>query len=301
MKKSFFFTIKATALLVAFMVFNRHAIAQGNTIPVINQQEEQQLTATNGKNYRLLISLPKNYSKTDTTKYPVLYLLDGNYIFPIAHSTRQLLDFTSSLEDLIIVGIGYTWQQSYTPWFTGRWNDLTPTHDTVADTSRSFVTMLNLKPGELTSGGADEFIKILKNELIPFIEKQYKTNGDKGIEGHSFGGLFATYCLFQKPQLFNRYGINSPSLWWDNNKLFEIEKNFAAKNKNLNAQVFISVGNKEGESMYPKMTAFTDTLKAHNYAGLSLTSQVFEGEGHFSVVPASISRTLRVLYRFKKK
>ena len=53
--------------------------------------------------------------------------------------------------------------------------------------------------------------------------------------------------------------------------------------------------------MVPKMTAFADSLKVHNYIGLTLASQIFEDEGHFSVVPASISRTLRTLYKVKKK
>ena len=58
---------------------------------------------------------------------------------------------------------------------------------------------------------------------------------------------------------------------------------------------------REGQSMVPKMTAFADSLKSYNYIGLTFTSQVFEDEGHFSVVPASISRTLRTLYKAKRK
>ena len=144
-------------------------------------------------------------------------------------------------------------------------------------------------------------MSVLKNEIIPFIEKNYNVNGDRGIEGHSLGGWFAAYCLLQEPELFNRYGINSPALWWDNDKIFEIEKSYSEKNKNLNAQVFITVGSKEGDEMVPKMTAFADTLKAHNYTGLTLASQIFEGEEHFSVIPASISRTLSVLYAVRRK
>ena len=125
-------------------------------------------------------------------------------------------------------------------------------------------------------------------------------NGDKGIEGHSLGGLFVTYCLLQEPNLFNKYGINSPSIWWDNKKMYKIERSFAEKNKSLKAQVFLTVGNKEGESMVAQMMAFADSLKKHNYSGLALTIQIFEDEGHFSVVPASISRTLRTLYKATK-
>ncbi len=293
---------KISILLFGFVIFTTQLIGQANSIPAINQKEEYQLKSKiSNKTYELFVSLPKYYSKTDTIKYPVLYLLDGNYTFPIAHSTRQLLDFAGSLEDLIIVGIGYKWEKSYEPWFTGRWNDLTPSADKKSDTSGSFLAMLKLKTGSLTSGGAEQFMSLIKNEIIPFVGKNYKVNGDNGIEGHSFGGLFATYCLLQEPQLFNRYGINSPSLWWDNEKLFQMEKSFAEKNKKLNAQVFMTVGNKEGESMLTPITAFADSLKTHNYSGLILTTQIFEDEGHFSVVPASISRTLRTLYKVKRK
>jgi len=301
MTKYLSIAIKITASLFAF-IFAMQSMGQTNPIPVINQKQEYKLKSKiNNNDYQLFVSLPKYYSNTDTTKYPVLYLLDGNYTFPIAHSTRLLLDLAGSLEEVIIVGIGYSWDKSYEPWYIGRWNDFTPSPDLNSDTSRSFLAMLNLKTGSLTSGGAQEFMNMLKNEIFPFVEKNYKLNGDKGIEGHSLGGLFAAYCLLQEPQLFNRYGINSPSLWWDKEKIFEIEKYFAKRNKNLNAQVFITVGSKEGESMVPKMTAFADSLKSHNYIGLTLTSQIFEDEGHFSVVPASISRTLRTLYKVKKK
>jgi len=65
-------------------------------------------------------------------------------------------------------------------------------------------------------------------------------------------------------------------------RFLEIEKSFAEKNKNLNAQVFISVCSKEGESMVPKVPALVDPVKAHNYSGLILTSQIFEDERNVS-------------------
>jgi len=49
-------------------------------------------------------------------------------------------------------------------------------------------------------------LNVLRNEIIPFIDKKYKTTTDCGISGQSFGGLFAGYCLFSAPDLFNRLG-----------------------------------------------------------------------------------------------
>ncbi len=302
MTKDLSVVINLTASVVACLFLTTQSLGQVNNVPVINQQQAYKLKSKiNKMDYQIFISLPKHYTKSDTTRYPVLYLLDGNYTFPMAHSTRQLLDLAGSLEDLIIVGIGYTWDKSYEPWYIGRWSDFTPSNDVKSDTSRSFLAMLDLKKGSIHSGGANQFIGVLKNEIIPFVEKNYKVNQDRGIAGHSLSGLFAAYCLLHEPRLFSRYGINSPSLWWDDLKIFGIEKSFAEKNRSLYAQVFLSVGEGEGDAMVPKMKAFADSLRKHSYAGLSLTSQVFEGEGHFSVVPASISRTLRVLYKVKAK
>src|SRR5215207_4668575 len=166
---------KLTATVYCFMVSIFQLMGQTNSIPTINQKHEHQLKSkTNNKSYQLFVSLPKYYSKADTTKYPVLYFLDGNFTFPIAHTTRQILDFTGGLEDLIIIGIGYNWDKSYEPWFTERWNDLTPSFSVEADTNRSFLEMLQLKTGMLISGGGQKFLGILKNEIIPFVEKNYK-------------------------------------------------------------------------------------------------------------------------------
>ena len=60
-----------------------------------------------GKDYQLYISFPKNYSNKDTISYPVLYVLDGRYVFSLIKGTKDALDlFGNEIEDVIIVGIG---------------------------------------------------------------------------------------------------------------------------------------------------------------------------------------------------
>jgi predicted alpha/beta superfamily hydrolase len=205
------------------------------------------------------------------------------------------------LEDVIIVGIEYEWQQSLTPWMTSRWKDFTPTTDSTSDENPAYKKAFGLPDGSLTSGNASVFLTVMRNEIIPFIDKEYKTTANRGISGHSLGGLFVSYCLFSAPKLFNRYGINSPSLWWDNKEMFNIEKSFSEQHKILPVNIFMSVGSLEGKLMTPVMTEFADTLRSRNYNGLHLTTHIFEDETHTSVVPAMISRTLMVLYGVKNK
>jgi len=58
-----------------------------------------------GKDYQLYISFPKGYSTKDTTKYPVLFVLDGQGSFPVFKSVRESMDIDKELDSLIIVGI----------------------------------------------------------------------------------------------------------------------------------------------------------------------------------------------------
>ena len=60
--------------------------------------------------------------------------------------------------------------------------------------------------------------------------------------GDSFGGLFATYALLSEPDTFRRYGIGSPSLYWDDGAMFELEASYARDHTDLDARVFFSIG-----------------------------------------------------------
>lgn len=247
----------------------------------------------NNKTYELCVSLPKNYSKQDTVHYPVLYVLDGKFSCNYMGSVREVLDLGKEIKDLIIVSIDDSCTTD-ADWLASRNNDFTPSSMPQIDTLTSKI--MNIPEGKLKSGGAELFLSTLQNDLIPFIEKHYKTNSDRGLSGHSLGGLFAGYCLLKKPELFKRYGINSPSFWWNNSEMVRNENDYAGHHQELTAKVFFSVGACEDANMLASFNAFTNAIKSHNYKGLSMTVKIFDGETHLSVVPACSSRTLKVLY-----
>jgi predicted alpha/beta superfamily hydrolase len=288
----------ASIAIVFFLLLSGEAIGQ-NLAPVdmLTVKGHYIHSANNGKTYQLFVILPDKYSPKDTTHYPVLYVLDGYYSFPLVYATRRALGLGGQIENVIIVSIADSVFDEQT-WFASRWSDYTPSHSTVDDSSTA--KEMRLPQGTLQSGGASAFLNTLKNQIIPYIDKQYKTTNDRGIIGHSIGGLFTAYCLLTAPDVFKRYGINSPSLWWDHKKLFDMEKSFSEKNKILDAQVFISVGSLENGMMKSSMSSFADSLKTHNYRGLMLSSYIFDNENHLSVIPAMMSRTLRVLYGVKE-
>ncbi len=159
-------------LLMTLLLFDASfTLAQTTIVPVINQKQEHVVKSSiNGTTYNLSVSLPMHFSKSDTTHYPVLYLLDGGLAFPVAHAARTSLDLSGEMEDVIIVSIEYQWEQSLVPWMTTRWKDYTPSKDEKADANPAFLKMFDLKAGALASGGGPVFLEVLKNEIIPFID-----------------------------------------------------------------------------------------------------------------------------------
>jgi predicted alpha/beta superfamily hydrolase len=247
----------------------------------------------NKKTYQLCVSLPKKYSEQDTLHYPVLYVLDGKFSFNSMTSIREVLDLGKEIKDIIIVSIDDSCITD-ADWLASRYSDFTPSSMLQADTIWSKI--MNIPEGKLKSGGAELFLGTLQNDIIPFIDKHYKTTIDRGLSGHSLGGLFVGYCLLKKPDLFKRYGINSPSFWWNNSEMVLKEDYYASQHTELTANVFFSVGASEDAMMLTPFNAFTNSIKSHDYKGLSMTVKIFDGETHLSVVPAGGSRTLKVLY-----
>ena len=142
----------------------------------------------------LFISKPAGYEQ-GTERYPVLYLLDGETHFHHATGIARFLAESGRIPALLVVGVAST----------NRNRDLTPPSQAGND--------LRFSPG---GGGADAFLRFLSEELIPYVEANYRTRSYRILVGHSFGGLFAVYALTTRPRVFNAYIAISPSLHWNN-------------------------------------------------------------------------------------
>ena len=100
-----------------------------------------------------------------------------------------------------------------------RTRDFTPTSD--PDFARVF-------PAQTLMDGAERFAVFIREELQPWVRSRYRVDADDSAYfGHSQGRLFGTYVLLTSPATFRRYGIRSPSLWWDDDIMFEYEATYA--------------------------------------------------------------------------
>ena len=108
--------------------------------------------------------------------------------------------------------------------------DLTPTED--RDWEVIHAAALPDRPAPEGSGGAAGFLRFLRQELIPSIDAEFRTNeGDRTLYGHSFGGLFAIHALLNGEETFQRFITGSPSLWWDDEVTFQHEEAYAISKK----------------------------------------------------------------------
>ena len=79
--------------------------------------------------------------------------------------------------------------------------------------------------GDEETGGGPRFLEFIHTELKPLIEAEYPADpADATIFGDSFGGLFSTFVLLNRPHTFQRYIIGSPSLFWNDKVLLEHER-----------------------------------------------------------------------------
>jgi predicted alpha/beta superfamily hydrolase len=239
------------------------------------------------------VFLPLGYqakeSKHQFPKYSVIYVLNSRPNAVMAAALRHV----SQMSREIVVGIDYadaTGQPSDSfAWYT---RDLTPTND------EDWMRAKTAGGG----GGAEEFLRFINNGIKPFINEQYSVNqNDQTLVGHSFGGLFGLYVLFNHPDSFERYVIASPSLWWDDAVSFRYEEQYAQSFEDLPKSVFLSVGSRElktgPQGMVDNTKRMFETLIDRNYPNLKIKHVEFEGETHQSVVGISIQEGLRMSFQ----
>jgi predicted alpha/beta superfamily hydrolase len=248
---------------------------------------------------QLFIKLPWTYEQDDKT-YPVLFALDANRSFPV-YSTTSLIYETpgANSQEIVIVGIGYQVDpnriRGLAQWAMWRTRDLTPVRREEAEQywSRALAPILQNDHLDVQTGGAQRFLQSIHEEVVPFIESDYRVRQeDRGLAGYSYGGLFVLYALFCDPILFTRFFAGSPSMW---NVLFEYEADYASKRNDLKASLLMTAGSRESETC-ERIAQMEERLRSRGYPGLEVQTHVFEGEGHMSAGAAAISRALGALY-----
>ena len=293
-------TIKPTNILaftLLLLIFNTNLISQ-NLEPKERLLEPDHTITSEimGADYELYISFPISYSTKDSITYPVLYVMDGRRDFEMFNQINRFLSYSGNTEDVIIVGVGFS--QDPDNRTNLRLFNFTPSVMDTAVTNKIEIKQ-GLPKGTIKTSGGAKFLEVLKTEIIPFVDKSYKTNSDRGITGHSLGGLFTAYCLLNSDGYFTRFGINSPYLKYNKEKLLDQAVLQFTENKTWDippTKNFMSAGGKEDLHYVPNMTKYIGYLDNAAYKNIDLSWHIFDNETHNSVIPISLRQTILELY-----
>lgn len=242
-------------------------------------EERTLFCPTLGREYHLSVALPDGYMKS-TQAYPVIYVLDGDLFFGMAVGLTPIAHWFSAAPAAIIVGISYG-MESYDQWVELRERDfkIPEVSDAPPDSA------------------ANHFLDALTQEMIPFIDANYRTMpSDRCLYGYSSSGFFVLYALFHQPDAFQRYLSGSGDLYIAYPYVMQHDAQLAARDGAKPIQLYLSAGALEQEQ-FPYFHQLIAFLEQGNYPGLTLTSEIYPGEGHGSEgIALTYLHGLRKLY-----
>jgi len=263
-------------MLLLSCLWNINSFAQFPKVEIPGSEVRKLNSTIVNQEYELHISLPNGYG-TNNKKYPVVYLMDSQWDFPLVKSIYGQHYYDGFIPELIIVGI--TWGGTDPKPDSLRARDYTPTHE------------LHFKQ----SGGADNFLSFMKEELFPFIETNYKAaKEDRVLMGCSFGGLITLYAMFTHTEMFSGYIAASPAVEWDRAVLYNYEKKFSDKVNLKPIKVYMTVG--DVEISRPAFERFAEQMIKKKYPAVSIRSKVLENTGHSGTKSETYARGLQYIF-----
>ena len=168
------------------------------------------------RDYQLLVSLPPSYGQS-TRRYPVVFVTDADYAFPLIRSmARRLGTGSHGVEEFILVGLSYA--KGDTPEYSRR-RDYTPAG--TAEQGR-----VSDMPGRVPKFGESEgYRRFIKDEVFPVIAQRYRADMERKVfAGHSYGSLLGLHIAFTEPAMFSHYILGSPSLWFGKRVMFDRDR-----------------------------------------------------------------------------
>lgn len=220
-----------------------------------------------GEERTILVRVPPGYDRT-TQRFPVVLMLDAHA--PQNGMMASIIEsqaFAGTMPEMILVGIQNT----------SRTRDLTPTKTERAD-----------------SGGGNKFLDFVEQEVLPLVDRNYRTESYRVFAGHSLGGLTVVYAMLSRPHLFGGYIAASPVLHWDNSYVIKKTDELFKTQKEFKKSLFISLGDEP--TYIAGFNSYRELLKKNGPSGLDYEFQHWTDEDHGSVVMRTYLAGIRKIF-----
>jgi len=274
-------------LIASLMLLQLHAVGQKSTPYVIGNAYKIHSEILN-EDRTYILELPSSYN-TSSKEYPILVLLDGEGSYHSHSGILKQMVQGEQIPEMIIVAITNV----------DRVRDFTPTNYLVNLNGSSAVE------NHKTSGGSSNFLQFIEKELLPEIEKKYRTNPFKILVGISHGGLLVGSSYLSKTSSFNGFISMDPSFWWDDKYIVKQIKTVSL-DQIENKRIYISTADKfDNFDEIPYVfkaninshELFNTTLKNKGVSPLNIELEYFKEENHWTVALMSLYHGMQFIYK----
>jgi hypothetical protein len=221
-----------------------------------------------GKTRQISIITPPSYEYEKDKKYPVIYLLDGEYLMDPFNGTLQYGYYFDDLPEVIIVGI-------YQNINNERAIDSKTTEEGFPDEKSS------------------KFYEFIATEVVPYIDKNYRTVSYKVIAGHDSTAGFLNFYLYKDIPIFDAYISLCPEF------AFDMENRIADQLSVLKKPVsyFQATSNADENSIIENITLLDKNIQKNTNTNLSYKLLTLDGYSHYSIVPIAIPQALYHVFK----
>jgi predicted alpha/beta superfamily hydrolase len=269
MKKILLIVLLLISGVVPVMAQNGNPVTLPNTETFIIESENVH------DDYLIYVGLPWGYQDSEEN-YPVLYLLDPNFLFGTVLEQARLNANMGGIPQVIVVGIGY---------------NLDGSRPLQEYRGRDYIPNLNFND----AAGTDDFLAFITRELIPHIDETYRTDPEeRALMGYSFSGEFTLFAFARATDTFNRYIAVSPAMPWSQSEFALYADDITPADVSRPTMVYISAGTAEGTTS--AMKAYADILERKRFTGLTVHITEIEDANHFSAFGIGLVRGLIAAY-----
>lgn len=256
--------MKKIFYIVILLIF---VSCQKEEVEIIGTTESFTITSSNvNVDFKIYVFLPPDYPQQNNN-YPLIIGLDGDTEFEnMANIVSQEIK-NGSIPSSIFVGIGYVG------------GDNNETHR-----NRDYTPSITQGVEDGVTGGAGNFYSFIRTELIPELENNYQidTTNTKTLMGHSYGGLFTLFAMFQERSTspFDKFIPVASSFWYDSGVIFEYEESYSQTHSDFPIATYTTMGSLEGTVMVASFEEMNERITNRNYPSLEYKSEILKKYGH---------------------
>ena len=272
--------MKSLAAILFLIVFSGVAAAESVSINGLYGLDETRYhrveSATIGRGFDIIVGLPLDYDESKRKIYPTIYILDGGLLYPLLRGYYNYLRHSKESPEAILVGISYGGRDY------GEGNQRSHDFTAPSDEREHY-------------GGAENFQAFLSDELLPFIEKEYRSSADKRvIYGQSIGGQFVLYTAQTKPNLFFGHIASNPAL--HRNLPFFLELHSAENRNRKKSRLFVGSGSDDLREFRKPALEWIEHWSSQDDLPWDLQAVTLDTHTHFSTPPASFRQGLKWIF-----